>query len=74
MGDNLMTTNCYLCREPMRSPIMRALWATVGENGWTLICIPCAIEHRLDGRLLASKNDPDVTRWLHFQEERDMRS
>ena len=56
----------------MRSEIMCTLRSTIGENGWTLICIPCAIEYRLDGRLIAGKDDPDVTRWLHFQEERDM--
>jgi hypothetical protein len=65
---------CYVCRSELRSQIMCTLDAPEGEHGWALICISCAIEYRLPGRLLAEKDDPDVTRWLHFQEEWDLPS
>lgn len=58
---------CFICENSMRSHIMRDLNRRHRMTGWVIYCISCAIHHRLDGRLVRGRDDPDIMRWRAFQ-------
>ncbi len=64
--------NCFVCRNQTTAHIIKALHSTKGPKGWGRICIPCAIEHDLDGVLLATPNDAALANaWIAHRRERD---
>ena len=63
---------CFLCGEPTRAQIIRSLQSAKGPRGWARLCIQCAIEHDVDGTLLARPIDAELAkRWEAHRREKD---
>jgi hypothetical protein len=56
--------HCFICRGAVKAHVITALESAHDGQGWTRLCVPCAMRHGLDGALVARPEDRELAdRW-----------